>query len=143
MGGELGRMARGLPFTRSYEALEDLAEVIKAVAEDPYGIGLVDFMDADAIGSLVRLVPLAEGEGAAYYSPTYENVRAGRYPYSPYLRLYAIRAPGKPLDPFVKEYARLALSQEGQAIIAALKDTGLGYVPLGAGEVAEELAKLE
>ena len=41
-----------------------------------------------------------------------------------------------------KEYARLALSREGQAIIAALKDSEEGYVPLTAAEVAVELAKL-
>jgi phosphate transport system substrate-binding protein len=53
------------------------------------------------------------------------------------------RAPGKPLDPFVKEYARLLLSREGQEVVAAQKNTPKGYLPLSAKEVAEELIKLE
>ena len=89
------------------------------------------------------MVPLAEKDGAPGSSGSYADVLEGRYPYSPYIRLYVNRVPGRPLEPFVKEYARLALSRAGQAIIAAQKDTEEGYVPLMAAEIARELAKLE
>jgi phosphate transport system substrate-binding protein len=56
--------------------------------------------------------------------------------------LYVNRAPGKRLDPFVKEYARMILSRDGQAIIAAQKDSTRGYLPLPAPEVANELNNL-
>jgi phosphate transport system substrate-binding protein len=71
---------------------------------------------------------------------TEEEVASGRYPLDRSVGLAIRREPGKPLDPFVKEYVRLILSREGQAIVASEAD---GYVPLNAAQVAEELAKLE
>jgi phosphate transport system substrate-binding protein len=70
-------------------------------------------------------------------------VQAGRYPLAVHLRLYAVRKPGAPLDPLVKEYARLVLSREGQAIIAAEKDGDDAFIPLNDAEVAAELGRLE
>lgn len=131
-----------LPFTRSYEGFEKGAEIAKAVAEDPNGIALMPFFAIESVPGL-KLLPLAEKEGEPFSLPTYENVQAGKYAYTPNLHIYANREKGKPLDPLVKEYARLALSKEGQEIIASLKDSDEGYVPLNAKEVAEELAKLE
>ena len=133
----------GLPFTRRYEALPKDSDIVKAVAEDRYGIALVGFFDSKNLPSEVKMVPLAEQEGAPYSTGSYDDVLAGKYPYAPYLHLYVNRAPGRPLDPFVKEYARLVLSREGQAIIAAQKGRAESYVPLNAKELAEELAKLE
>jgi phosphate transport system substrate-binding protein len=91
----------------------------------------------------VRLLPLAGKTGEPFVGPNYEDVRAGRYPLAVHLRLYAVRAAGKPLDPLVKEYARLVLSKEGQAIIAAQKDSDEGFVPLNASELGAELAALD
>jgi phosphate transport system substrate-binding protein len=133
----------GFPFTRRYEPLAACADVIRAVAEDPYGIGLVGVFDSSRLPREVKFVPLAAGDGAPYSSGTYADALEGRYPYTPYIRLYVNRAPGAPLDPIVRDYARLALSREGQAIIAAQKDSAQGYLPLPPKEVAEELAKLE
>jgi len=130
------------PFRHGYEALPKLADIVDAVAADPFGIALVGFFDAATVPG-VKLVPLAENEGGPFASPSYDEVHAGRYPYSPYLHFYVNRAPGKPLDPFVREYLRLVLSTEGQAIIAAQKDSDEGYVPLDPGALAAELAKLE
>ena len=49
----------------------------------------------------------------------------------------ASRAPGKALDPLVAEFLKFILSREGQEIV--IKD---GYLPLSAGIVNQELAKL-
>jgi phosphate transport system substrate-binding protein len=132
-----------LPFSRRYEALDKGADIINAVASDPYGIAFVGFIDAQALTPNVKLLPLAEKDGGPLADASYESVAAGRYPYSPHLHIYVNRAPGKPLDPFVKEYLRLVLSQEGQAIIAAQKDSDEGFVPLSAADLEKELAKLE
>ena len=129
-------------FRPGYEALPKLADVVEAVAADPYGVGLVGFFDAAPTPG-VKLVPLAETDSGPFALPSYEDVQTGRYPYAPYLHFYVNRAPGKPLDRFVKEYLRLVLSAEGQAIVAAEKDSDEGYVPLAPQLLAAELAKLE
>jgi phosphate transport system substrate-binding protein len=133
----------GLPFARRYERLSTCAEIIHAVAMDRYGIALAEFCDAKLLSPAVKMLPLGEQEGAPFAGSSYEEVLAGKYPLSTHLCLYVNRVPGKPLDPFLKEYARLLLSREGQAIVAAQKDTPKGYLPLNAKEVAEELTKLE
>jgi phosphate transport system substrate-binding protein len=133
----------GFPFARRYERLSTCAEIIHAVAMDRYGIALAGFCDAKLLSPAVKMLPLAEQEAAPFVGSSYEEVLAGKYPFSPHLYLYFNRVPGKPLDPFVKEYARLLLSREGQAIVAAQKNTPKGYLPLNAKEVAEELTKLD
>ena len=133
----------GLPFARHYERLSTCAEIIHAIAMDRYGIALAGFCDAKLLSPAVKMLPLAKQEGAPFAGSTYAEVLAGKYPLSPHLCLYVNRAPGKPLEPFVKEYARLLLSREGQAIVATQKDMPKGYLPLNPKEVAEELTKLE
>jgi phosphate transport system substrate-binding protein len=131
-----------LPFSSRYEPFDHLEDIIKAVAHDPYGIGLVGFFDANAIPE-VKLVPLAASEKQPFAAPSYENMKAGRYPYASYLRMYVNRRPGAPLDPFVKEYLRMVLSREGEAIIEAEKENEQGFVPLEPAAVAAELTKLQ
>ena len=101
------------------------------------------FCDAAKTSPDVKLLPLAWKDGAPFATPTYDDVRAGHYPLAVHLRLYAVRKPGAPLDPLVKEYARLVLSREGQAIIAAEKDGDEAFIPLNDAEVAAELGSLE
>ncbi len=60
------------------------------------------------------------------------------YPLARGLYLYFNKPPGKPMDPLVREFLRLFLSQQGQ--MQVLKD---GYLPLSAAIAAEERKKLE
>ena len=109
------------------------ASVVQGVTEDRFGMGY------SGIGyktSGVKVVALAEKD--AFSSGSYEDVRSGKYPLSRFLYIYINKAPGKTLDPLVKEYARLIFSKEGQEVV--VKD---GYLPLPAPIVAEELKKLE
>jgi phosphate transport system substrate-binding protein len=109
------------------------ASVVQGVTEDRFGIGY------SGIGyrtSGVKVLALAETD--AFSSGSYEDVKSGKYPLSRFLYVYINKAPGKPLDPLVKEYVKLILSREGQVV--AVKD---GYLPLPASIVKEELAKLE
>ena len=50
--------------------------------------------------------------------------------------------PGKPLDPWLREFLLLALSKEGQDLIASMTVTH-GFVPIDPRDVPREIAKLE
>jgi phosphate transport system substrate-binding protein len=109
------------------------ASVVQGVTEDRFGIGY------SGIGyktSGVKAVKLADkGE---FFDGSYANVTSSKYPLSRFLYIYVNKAPGKPLDPLVKEYLKLILSKDGQEVV--VKD---GYLPLAPSIVAEELKKLE
>lgn len=111
------------------------ASVVQGVTEDRFGIGY------SGIGyrtSGVKVVGLADKDGGAFSDGNYEDVKSGKYPLNRFLYIYINRAPGKPLDPVVKEFCKLIFSKEGQEVV--VKD---GYLPLP-GEIAkQELAKLE
>ena len=109
------------------------ASVVQGVTEDRFGMGY------SGIGyktSGVKVVALAEAD--AFSSGSYEDVKSGKYPLARFLYIYINKAPGKPLDPLVREYAKLIFSKEGQEVV--IKD---GYLPLPAAIIAEELKKLE
>jgi phosphate transport system substrate-binding protein len=109
------------------------ASVVQGVTEDRFGMGY------SGIGyktSGVKVVALAEKD--AFSSGSYEDVKSGKYPLARFLYIYINKAPGKPLDPLVREYAKLIFSKEGQEVV--IKD---GYLPLPASIIAEELKKLE
>ena len=125
------------PFVRGYEEFGNTAAILKRVAEDPAGIGFAAIGRADANLKVVALARAPDGE---YSSGSVEDALSGKYPLARYLIFYVRRLPGKPVDPFVKEYFRLILSKEGQRIIADETD---GYIPLSAKEAAAEWAKLQ
>jgi phosphate transport system substrate-binding protein len=87
----------------------------------------------------VKVVPLAEKAGGPFVAPTQEEVYTHRYPLARYVYVFVNRAPGKPLEPKVKEFLKLVLSREGQQVVS---DEAV-YLPLTAEVVREELAKLE
>ena len=111
------------------------ASVVQGITADRYGIGY------SGIGyrtSGVKVVPLAEKEGGTYSSGSYPDVVNGTYPLARYLYLYVNKAPGKPLDPLVREFLKLVLSRQGQEVV--VKD---GYLPLTSDLVTGELKKAE
>ena len=109
------------------------ASVVQGVTEDRFGVGY------SGIGyktSGVKALKLADtGE---FFDGTYENVRSGKYPLTRFLYVYINKAPGKPLDPLVREFMNLVLSKDGQEVV--VKD---GYDPLPASIVSEERKKLD
>ena len=111
------------------------ASVVQGVAEDRYAVGY------SGIGyktSGVRVVPLALEEGEPFRDGSLENVLDGSYPLGRFLSLYINKAPGKPLDPLVREFGKFIFSKEGQEIV--IKD---GYMPVPYEVVKEELEKLQ
>jgi len=111
------------------------ASVVQSVATSVNAIGY------SGIGyktSGVRAVPLAKKEGEAFVEADEANAISGKFPLARALYVYVNKAPGKPLDPMVKEFMTLVLSKEGQQTVE--KD---GYMALPAAVAAKELAKLQ
>jgi phosphate transport system substrate-binding protein len=111
------------------------ASVVQGVTEDRFGMGY------SGIGyktSGVKAVALADKDGDPFSSGSYDDVKSGKYPLNRFLYIYINKAPGKPLDPLVKEFCKLMFSKEGQEVV--VKD---GYLPLPAEIAKQELAKLE
>jgi phosphate transport system substrate-binding protein len=111
------------------------ASVVQGVTEDLYGIGY------SGIGyrtSGVKPLLLAAKPGETAYGVSQEEVNAGQYPLSRFLFVYINRAPGKPLDPLVREYIRFICSKDGQETV--IKD---GYLPLAKAACDAELAKIQ
>ena len=118
-----------------HEELNNTDAILKRIASDPAGVGVA------AIGlSNPQLRQLAiVGADGQVTSGSAEEVTAERYPYGRALYFYVRRLPGQPVDPLVKEYLRLVLSRDGQAIIAAQPK---GYLPLTAAQAQAEMEKL-
>ena len=81
---------------------------------------------------------MAENEDAHYSRATVGDA----YPLTGSIRVYFNAAPGKPLEPWMREYMRLALSKEGQDLLKSLAAEN-GYIALEPAKVVEELEKLK
>jgi phosphate transport system substrate-binding protein len=111
------------------------AAVVQGITEDLGGIGY------SGIGyktSGVKAVALAPKDGAPPVAPAAETVYGGTYPLSRFLFLNINRAPGKSLDPLVREFVKFVFSRDGQEVV--IKD---GYMPVPASVAQEEIKKIE
>ncbi len=111
------------------------AAVVEGVANDRNGVG---YSGMGYLTAGVRAVPLSALGSTDVYEPNADNVYSGAYPLSRFLYIYVNKAPGKPLDPLVKEFVRYVLSQAGQEVV--IKD---GYIPLVKEIVDLEMKKLD
>ncbi len=110
------------------------ASVVQGVTADRYGIGY------SGIGyrtSGVKAVPLAETDKGPFSDGSYADVQSGKYPLWRFLYVYVNKAPGKPLDPLVREFVKLMFSKDGQQVV--VKD---GYMPLSAAQAKAQLDKV-
>ena len=110
------------------------ASVVQGVTVDRFAVGYSGIGYATAG---VRAVPLSEKDGGSCVEATADNAYNGTYPLARFLFVYINKAPNKPLDPLVREFARLMFSREGQE--AVVKD---GYFPIPASVAKEELNKV-
>lgn len=124
--------------------------MLEAITKDKYAIGFGAMMHVDgscvnpdgtkcAAYPNVKVLPLSPKTGAAAVALTADNVANRSYPLTRDAFVYVNKAPGRALDPKVREFLRFALSREGQAIIAK---AGI-YTPLPASYAAEQLKKLD
>ncbi|MBI2424095.1 MAG: phosphate ABC transporter substrate-binding protein [Candidatus Hydrogenedentes bacterium] len=111
------------------------ASVVMGVGNDVAGIGYsgIGYTTSD-----VKPIALSKSEKDEAYEPVYENVLSGKYPLSRVLYVYIVKAPGKPLDPMVREFLTYAVSKEGQEVV--IKD---GYLPLPLKLVEKQLENLK
>jgi len=139
-----GQRFGGRPWSPRVEWVDASTDVMTAVAEDPFGIGIIGFWPPDPgwdhqsdLGALTKLLPMAENEDAHYSHAGVGDV----YPLTGSIRVYFNAAPGKPLEPWMNEYMRLALSKEGQELLKSLAAEN-GYIALEPNKVLEEQKKL-
>lgn len=111
-------------------------QILDALAKDRYGIGVSNLR---YMNPQVKPLALASQDGGPYYEATKENLILRRYPLTRIIPAFINRAPGKPVDPKVKEFLRYILSREGQEDI--VRDGG--YLPLSKEAIREQLKKLE
>ncbi len=97
--------------------------VVTALAQDKYGLA---YSGIRYITSSVKPVPIALKAGTPYIAPTRANVLNRTYPLLRDIPIYINRAPGKPIDPKVREFLAYILSREGQEAISREGD----YLPL-------------
>ncbi|RMX05664.1 phosphate-binding protein [Corticibacter populi] len=133
----------GLPYAPHYEPLVNRDEVIRAVAQDPYGIGATGWVRAAAISDQVRILPLAQRADGPFETPDLATIAAGGYPLKAWVSIFLDLAPGQRLAPLLKDYLRLALSRQGQAIIASRTHCDEGYVPLAEADWRRQAAELD
>jgi phosphate transport system substrate-binding protein len=87
----------------------------------------------------LKAVALAVTDKGPYYKGTFEEVVEQKYPLSRVIYIYINRAPGKPIDPKLREFLKYVLSKEGQTVV---EQEGV-FLPLPLEFVKQELAKLE
>jgi len=129
------------PFSSQYEETLTTAAVLQRVGEEPSAIGYASFdgFKGQEVPGL-KVLAISDREGGYYSRASAADIVDRKYPYTRDIYIYVNRAPGKPLDPFVREYLRLVLSRQGQQELAR---SASGFLPLGATEAAGERIKLE
>jgi phosphate transport system substrate-binding protein len=110
-------------------------QILDALAQDRYGIAVSNIR---YVGPEVRPLALGERPGGPYYQATVRTLIEGRYPLSRTLPAVLDRAPGRPLDPKLREFLRYLLSRDGQQ---AVNEDGR-YLPLSPALIAAQLRKL-
>jgi phosphate transport system substrate-binding protein len=135
----------GRPWSKRVEHLPMMEDVVNAVANDPFGIGLIGWWPTDEgwdraveLSDKVRFMPLSQDKHSRLSRGRVGDV----YPLAGGLRFVVDKAPGKPLDPWLHDFLALALSNEGQALIASMTATH-GFVPIDAKDLPRERAKIE
>ena len=86
----------------------------------------------------LKVLAVAAKPGGPYIPLTADNVANRSYPLTRDAYIYVDKAPGRGLDPKVREFLRFVLSREGQQII----QTHGTYTPLPADYLRAQLQKL-
>jgi phosphate transport system substrate-binding protein len=144
-------------FVEEKEATPDAAgravsseRMLEAISADRYAIGWTGLMHVN--GTCVRpsgaqcqsfpnvkVLAISATPTGEPIPLTAENVRNRSYPLIRDAYIYVNRAPGRPLDPKVREFLRFVLSREGQEVI----DRAGVYSPLPESYLREQREKLD
>ncbi|GGF68744.1 phosphate ABC transporter substrate-binding protein [Azorhizobium oxalatiphilum] len=129
-------------YVAHYETLDSREAVIRAVADDPFGIGAIGWLETAKVSDAVRILPLSRTAGEAFRTPCLDHVAAGDYPLSAPVAFYFDLPKGGTLTPLIRDFLTLALSGRGQAIVADMTRTREGYVPLCDADLLVERNRL-
>lgn len=110
-------------------------QILDAAAADRHGIAISNIRYANPDVRTVALSWLADGPAVQADKTT---LIAQQFPLVRIIPAFIDRAPGKPVDPAVREFLRFMLSREGQQ--ALVEETG--YLPMDAAIIARQLAEL-
>ena len=110
--------------------------MLRDLANDPGGIAFAGFGHATP---QVKALALAADDRSPFVELTKANVASRAYPLTRTVYFYINRAPGKALDPAVREFFRYILSREGQAEVARQEI----YLPLTPAMALKERVKIE
>ncbi len=87
----------------------------------------------------LKVIALSKTPDGPAIPLTADNVKNRSYPLSRDAYIYVNKAPGRAMDPKVREFIRFVLSREGQEII---QKAGV-YTPIPAAYIREQLKKLD
>jgi len=134
--GELKTSIRGVKIDHSPGVLTALFRILGEIDQDPLALGYGGFYGEKP--NTKRIAISASPKGP-YLMGNFDEVASAKYPLTRYVHIVVNKAPGKPLDPKVKEFLKYILSQEGQQ---AVEREGV-FLPLPARLVRQELQRLE
>ncbi len=112
--------------------------MLEELSRDKYGIGWAAQMHTKDYPN-VKQIAIAANDGGPFVAMTPETVANRTYPLIRDAYIYVNRAPGRVMDPKVREFLRFVLSREGQEVIA---NTDM-YYPLTGEALREQLKRLE
>ena len=143
----------GRPFSPAVEWMPTEESAIDAVAQDVYGMVLMDYWNNAAVmsgvttwrrledlGPKIKFVPMSLTPGGLLSDGTREGPL---HPMASAIGININKSPGKPLDPWLKAYCEFLLSRDVQRIIGSPQMRQAGFRPLRPGEAEKELAKLQ
>ncbi len=124
--------------------------MMEAVSSDKYAIAWTGLMhvngtcvnpDGSKCASYpnVKVLAISRTDGGPAVELTRENVANRSYPLTRDAYIYVNKAPGRALNPRVREFLRFVLSREGQEVIAK---AGI-FSPLPASYIRQQLEKLD
>jgi phosphate transport system substrate-binding protein len=143
----------GRPFTPQTEWVPTEESAINAVAQDAYGMVLMDYWNNVSVmagvttwkhlsdfGPRIKFVPMVIDDKGTLSDGTKDGPL---HPMASAIGININKAPGKPLDPWLKAYCEFLLSKDVQDILGSPEMHKVGFRPLQPGEAAEELKKVE
>ncbi|HZU65349.1 MAG TPA: substrate-binding domain-containing protein [Novosphingobium sp.] len=150
---EMREVFGGHPFTPQTEWMPTEESAINAVAQDAYGMVLMDYWNNTApmngvttwkhladFGPRIKFVPMVIDDRGTLSDGTMEGPL---HPLASPIGININRAPGTPLEPWLKAYAQFLLSKDVQDIIGSPEMRKVGFRPLTPQEIAAELKKLD
>jgi phosphate transport system substrate-binding protein len=126
----------GWPLTPSITLRPISTEVMKIVAGD---VGAIAYAAINFATAETRQVAIGAGPKGPWLSGTAAEVMSDAYALDRFVYLYALPDRRGALEPWVREYFRLALSRDGQLIVAAEQGS---FLPLSAGCALAELRRV-